>query len=207
MMLACRLNFSMTNFLERINFHFNQNIEVQHLALETLPLLINEAAAMMAHSLLSDGKILSCGNGHGVHDAGYLSTLLLNRYLRERPSLPCVALNSDAAALTVVSHDFGINEIYAKQIRAIGQDGDILFAVSEDGNGGNIIQAIQAAHDREMSVIMLTGRDGGDSASLLTQEDVEIRVPGETLTHTRELHRVIIHSLCDLIDTTIFGEE
>ena len=151
--------------------------------------------------------MLSCGNGGSAGDAQHFSSELLNRFERERPSLPAIALTTDSSTITSIANDYSYNEIFSKQIRALGQPGDVLLAISTSGNSANIIQAIQAAHDREMIVVALTGRDGGDMASLLLPEDVEIRVPAKVTARIQEVHLLAIHCLCDLIDSQLFGSE
>jgi D-sedoheptulose 7-phosphate isomerase len=146
--------------------------------------------------------------GHGsAGDAQHFSSELLNRFERERPSLPAIALTTDSSTLTSIANDYSYNEVFSKQIRALGQPGDVLLAISTSGNSANVIQAIQAAHDREMIVVALTGRDGGGMASLLLPEDVEIRVPSTVTARIQEVHLLAIHCLCDLIDSQLFGSE
>lgn len=160
----------------------------------------------MVNALLNEGKILSCGNGGSAGDAQHFSSELLNRFERERPSLPAVALTTDSSTITSIANDYSHNEVF-QQIRALGQPGDVLLAISTSGNSANVIQAIQAAHDREMLVVALTGRDGGGMASLLLPEDVEIRVPSKITARIQEVHLLAIHCLCDLIDRQLFGSE
>ena len=150
---------------------------------------------------------MPCGNGGSAGDAQHFSSELLNRFERERPSLPAIALTTDTSTITSIANDYSYNEIFSKQIRALGQPGDVLLAISTSGNSANIIQAIQAAHDREMIVVALTGRDGGGMASLLLPEDVEIRVPANVTARIQEVHLLAIHCLCDLIDSQLFGSE
>ena len=181
----------------------------------TLPLLTRDAKSLeitvnfdpQLLKLLNEGKILSCGNGGSAGDAQHFSSELLNRFERERPSLPAVALTTDSSTITSIANDYSYNEIFSKQIRALGQPGDVLLAISTSGNSANVIQAIQAAHDREMTVVALTGRDGGGMASLLLPEDVEIRVPAKVTARIQEVHLLTIHCLCDLIDSQLFGSE
>ncbi|MEL7401623.1 MAG: SIS domain-containing protein, partial [Pseudomonadota bacterium] len=140
-------------------------------------------------------------------DAQHFSSELLNRFERERPSLPAIALTTDPSTMTSIANDYSYNEVFSKQIRALGNPGDVLLAISTSGNSANVIQAIQAAHEREMTVVALTGKDGGGMASLLTADDVEVRVPSDVTARIQEVHLVVIHSLCDFIDCSLFGEE
>ena len=189
----------------RISNHFRDSIETKRRASEELITPIQRAGKLMAQSLLSEGKILSCGNGGSAADAQHFSAELLNRFEKERPGLPAIALTTDTSTLTAIANDYNYNEIFSKQIRAIGYSKDLLLAISTSGNSGNVIEAINAAHDREMAVICLTGKDGGAMAGLLNQNDVEIRAPSDRTARIQEVHLIVIHCLCDLIDMQLFG--
>ena len=191
----------------RIQKLFRDSIETKRQAMEVLIPHIDLASQVMVAALLNEGKILTCGNGGSAGDAQHFSSELLNRFERERPSLPALALTTDTSTLTSIANDYSYNEVFYKQIRALGQPGDILLAISTSGNSANVIQAIQAAHDREMTVVALTGRDGGGMASLLLPEDVEIRVPAKVTARIQEVHLLVIHCLCDQIDQQLFGSE
>ena len=191
----------------RIRQLFQASIDTKLLAMEELVPFIEQAGQVMAQALLSEGKILACGNGGSAGDAQHFSSELLNRFERERPSLPALALTTDSSTITSIANDYSYNEIFSKQIRALGQPGDVLLAISTSGNSANVIQAIQAAHDREMIVVAMTGRDGGGMASLLLPEDVEIRVPSKVTARIQEVHLLTIHCLCDQIDNQLFGSE
>ncbi|OHV12232.1 phosphoheptose isomerase [Kushneria phosphatilytica] len=195
------------DFQERILHHFNDSIDAKTYASEVLPPFIEAASQMMVQALINDGKILACGNGGSAGDSQHFSAELLNRFERERPSLPALALTTDTSTLTSIANDYSYNDVFSKQIRALGQPGDILLAISTSGNSANVVQAIQAAHDREMSVVALTGRDGGNMASLLGQEDCEIRVPATSTARIQEVHLLVLHCLCDLIDHQLFGND
>ena len=191
----------------RIRQLFQASIDTKQQAMEVLAPHIEQASQVMVNALLNEGKMLSCGNGGSAGDAQHFSSELLNRFERERPSLPAIALTTDTSTITSIANDYSFNEIFSKQIRALGQPGDVLLAISTSGNSANIIQAIQAAHDREMIVVALTGRDGGGMASLLLPEDVEIRVPANVTARIQEVQLLAIHCLCDLIDSQLFGSE
>lgn len=193
------------HFQERIGQHFQDSIDTKNLAKAMITAEIEQASDVMVTSLLSGGKILTCGNGGSAGDAQHFSSELLNRFERERPSLPAIALTTDSSTVTSIANDYSYNEIFSKQIRALGNSGDVLLAISTSGNSANVVQAIQAAHDREMRVVALTGKDGGDMASLLQPEDIEIRVPSDVTARIQEVHLVVIHCLCDLIDWQLFG--
>jgi D-sedoheptulose 7-phosphate isomerase len=191
----------------RIRQLFTDSIETKTRAMDVLGPSIEQASQLMVNSLLSEGKLLSCGNGGSAGDAQHFSSELLNRFERERPSLPAIALTTDSSTITSIANDYSYDEVFSKQIRALGQPGDVLLAISTSGNSGNVLQVIQAAHDRDMLVVALTGRDGGAMASLLLPEDVEIRVPARSTARIQEVHLLAIHCLCDLIDRQLFGSE
>lgn len=191
---------------ERIRTLFADSMETKAQAAEVLPEPIATAGQRMVDSLLNGGKVLSCGNGGSAGDAQHFSSELLNRFERERPSLPAMALTTDSSTLTSIANDYSYNEIYSKQVRALGNAGDILLGISTSGNSANVIQGIQAAHDREMVIVALTGRDGGKIAPLLSGDDVELRVPAQSTARIQEVHLLIIHALCDYIDRQLFGE-
>lgn len=192
---------------ERIYQHFNDSIQTKHDALELLPALIESAANSIVQSLLNNGKVLTCGNGGSAGDAQHFSSEMLNRFERERPSLPAIALSTDTSTLTSIANDYSFNEVFSKQIRALGQSGDILLAYTTSGNSGNILEAIRTAHDREMIIIVVTGKDGGQLSSLsfLNENDIELRVPSNSTARIQEVHLLITHCLCDLIDFQLFG--
>lgn len=191
---------------QRIIGHFAASIETKTLSAEELPAYIELGGQMMVNSLLSGGKVLSCGNGGSAGDAQHFSSEMLNRFERERPSLPAMALTTDSSTVTSIANDYSYNEVFSKQIRALGNPGDVLLAISTSGNSANVVQAIKAAHEREMTVVALTGKDGGDMTALLSENDVEIRVPAFVTARIQEVHLLVIHCLCDFIDCALFGE-
>ncbi len=166
---------------------------------------IARAASRIVSSLLGGGKVLSCGNGSSAADAQYFAAQMQHRFERERPGLPAIALNSDAAILTAIALDDGFSEIFSKQVGALGQPGDILLTLSINGTASNMVGAITAARERQMRVIAVTGRDGGEVAARLDAQDVEIRTPAVEAARILENHRLVIHCLCDLIDLELIG--
>ena len=190
----------------RVREHFAESIAVKQAAAEALSQSITSAGQLMASALLDEGKILSCGNGGSAGDSQHFSSELLNRFERERPGLPAMALTTDSSTLTSIANDYAYEDIFAKQIRALGRQNDVLLAISTSGNSENVNRAIVAAHERGMKVVALSGRDGGRMAALLGDDDVEIRVPATRTARIQEVHLVVIHSLCDLIDTTLLGD-
>lgn len=191
----------------RIISHFGASLETKTLSAEQLPPYIEQAGQIMVQSLLNGGKVLSCGNGGSAGDSQHFSSELLNRFERERPSLPAIALTTDSSTVTSIANDYSYNEVFSKQIRALGNEGDVLLAISTSGNSANVIQAIQAAHEKDMKVVALSGKDGGNMASLMIAGDVEIRVPSNVTARIQEVHLLVIHCLCDFIDCSLFGEE
>ncbi len=194
------------DLIERVKQHFNDSIQTKIAATNVLVSPIVQASELMVQALLAGHKILSCGNGGSAADAQHFSSEMLNRFEVERPSLPAFALTTDTSTLTSIANDYSYNEIFAKQIRALGQAGDILLAISTSGNSTNVLHAIQAAHDRNMMIVALTGREGGAITSILHAEDVEICVPAHSTARIQETHLLAIHCLCDLIDQQLFGQ-
>lgn len=193
------------NFNTLIQQHFSESIQIKILSADTLIPVIEKAGHQLARSLLDGHKILCCGNGGSASDAQHFSGELLNRLERERPSLPAMALTTDTSTLTAIGNDYSFDDIFSKQVYAFGQAGDLLIVLTTSGHSKNIIQAVQAAHARQMSVIALTGRDGGEIPALLDKNDIEIRVPSQRTLRIQETHILIIHCLCDLIDEHLFG--
>ena len=191
--------------LQRVRDHFAESIATKETAADALAESIVAAGQVMTESLLADGKILSCGNGGSAADAQHFSSELLNRFEMERPGLPAMALTTDASTVTSISNDYSYEEIFSKQVLALGRPQDVLLGISTSGNSENIIRAIEAAHERGMKVVALSGRDGGRMANLFAEGDVEIRVPATRTARIQEVHLLVIHCLCDLIDTTLLG--
>lgn len=190
----------------RVRDHFAQSIATKQAAVEQLAEHIVAAGQLLSDALLDDGKILSCGNGGSAADSQHFSSELLNRFEMERPGLPAIALTTDSSTLTSISNDYAYEEIFSKQVRALGKSQDILLGISTSGNSENVIRAIAAAHERGMRVVALTGCDGGRMAASFESGDVEIRIPATRTARIQEVHLVVIHCLCDLIDTTLLGE-
>jgi len=190
---------------DRIYQHFTDSIQTKHEALELLAAPIESAASRIVDSLLNNGKVLTCGNGGSAGDAQHFSSEMLNRFERERPSLPAIALSTDTSTITSIANDYSYDEIFAKQLRALGQEGDVLLAYTTSGNSSNIVEAIKVAHDRGLIIIAVTGKDGGQLNALLKENDIELRVPSNSTARIQEVHLVITHCLCDLIDFQLFG--
>lgn len=189
----------------RIINHFSDSIQAKQDSMDVLPENIEYASQKIVNALLDDKKVLCCGNGGSAGDAQHFSSEMLNRFERERPALPAIALTTDTSTITSIANDYSFDDIFAKQIRALGQAGDILLAYTTSGNSGNIVKAINVVHEKEMNVIALTGKDGGAVATLLSEGDIEIRVPSASTARIQEVHLLISHCLCDLIDYQLFG--
>jgi D-sedoheptulose 7-phosphate isomerase len=195
------------DILKRVELHFIRSIETKQRALEIVGPAIVHAAEDIARCLTQKGKILACGNGGSAADAQHFSAEMLNRFETERPGLPAITLTTDASTLTSIANDYTFEEVFSKQVRALGQPGDILLAISTSGNSPNIITAVQAAKERDMAIIALTGRDGGRMADLLGEQDTEIRIPSTSTARIQEVHILAIHCICDLVDQLLFGKE
>ncbi|AWK43595.1 DnaA initiator-associating protein DiaA [Photorhabdus laumondii subsp. laumondii] len=193
--------------LDRIKVCFTESIQTQIAAAEALPDAISRAAIMMVQSLLNGNKILCCGNGGSAATAQRFAANMINRFETERPSLPALSLNADNVVITAISSNKQHDEIYAKQVRALGQPGDVLLAISTHGNSRDIVKAVEAAVTRDMTIVALTGYDGGELAGLLGPQDVEIRIPSHRSTRIQEVHMLTVNCLCDLIDNTLFPHQ
>jgi phosphoheptose isomerase len=191
--------------IERINALFTDSMQLTGHAAASQAASIAAAAQLIVGCFLGGGKLLSCGNGCSAADAQYFAAQMQHRYERERPGLPAVALNSDAATLTAIALDEGFSAIFAKQVNALGHPGDVLLTFSINGTANNMIAAVDAAAERQMRIIALTGRDGGELATRLRSADVEIRAPAVEASRILENHRLVIHCLCDLIDLQLMG--
>ena len=193
--------------VSRIRAHFAASAQLKLDSAEALAPAIARAAEAMTTCLFSDGRILSCGNGGSACDAQHFAAEMVGRFERERPELPAIALSTDTAILTAVANDYTFEQVFAKQVRALGRKGDVLLAISTSGNSGNVIAAIDAAREREMRVVALTGKGGGRIGELLVDGDVHICVPHDRTMRIQEVHLLAIHSLCDAIDRTLLGDE
>ena len=195
----------MTDIDSYIQHSFADSIETKTLSASMLGESIELASALLNRALLAGQKILICGNGGSAADAQHFSAELLNRYERDRPGLPAIALTTDSSTLTAIANDYDYDQIFAKQVTALGQPGDLLLAISTSGQSPSVNQAIIAANENEMSVIALTGRDGGTIAQLLDENSIEIRVPSNVTARIQEVHLLILHILCELVDLQLLG--
>ena len=193
--------------VQRVIDNFEESIQLKSESGKLLAPTIAASAELMTDCLLNEGKILSCGNGGSAGDAQHFSSEMLNRFEMERPGLPAIALTTDSSTLTSIANDYQFADIFSKQIRALGRPGDVLLGISTSGESQNIVHAIDAAHDRDMKVVALTGREGGQITDLIQETDIEIRVPSWSTARIQEVHLIIIHCICDLIDRRLLGQE
>ncbi len=195
------------DFIQRVKDNFAESIRIKTDAGRQLAPGIARAAELMTACLLNGNKLLSCGNGGSAADAQHFASEMINRFELERPGLPAIAMTTDSSVLTSIANDYQYADVFSRQVRALGQAGDILLAISTSGNSHNVIHAIETAYDRSMGVVALTGKDGGQVAEILRKTDLELRVPADSTARIQEVHLMIIHSLCDLIDHKLIGAE
>jgi len=195
------------DLIERINRQFHDSAQTKLDAAEMLAAPIADAVQAMVSSLVNDGRILACGNGGSAADAQHFAAELVGRFEAERQELAAIALTTDSSILTAIANDYSFDVIFAKQVRALGRAGDVLLAISTSGNSANVIAAIEAAHDNELTVVALTGKGGGRIAGLLRDGDVHICVPAERTARIQETHLLAIHCICDGIDCQLLGVE
>ena len=191
--------------LDRVKQNFNESIALKSESAISLGQKIVEASDVILSSLMESCKVMSCGNGGSAADAQHFSSEMLNRFERERPGLAAIALTTDASTVTSVANDYQFADIFAKQIRALGRPGDVVLAITTSGNSSNIVNAIDAAHEQEARIVLLNGRDGGEAARSLGVGDVELRVASNSTARIQEVHLMIIHCVCDLIDDHLLG--
>ena len=191
----------------RVRRQFNESAQLKLRALDVLAEPIARATELIVKCLLANGKILACGNGGSAADSQHFSGELLNRFERERPGLAAIALSTDTSTLTAIANDYDYEQVFSKQVSALGQAGDVLLGISTSGNSKNVARAIAAAHEREMRVVALTGRGGGEIGKLLAAEDVNICVPHSQTARIQEVHLLTVHCLCDCIDSMLLGAD
>lgn len=191
----------------RIHQHFEDSAQIKLQSKDVLTQHITETVRAMVNCLTAEGKILCCGNGGSAADSQHFAAELVNRFEIERPGLAAIALTTDSSVLTSIANDYDYTQIFSKQVRALGRTGDVLLAISTSGNSVNVVAAITAAHERNMRVVALTGRDGGNMGLMLKQGDVHICVPSLITARIQEVHLLVLHCICDGIDQLMFGGE
>ena len=193
-------------FEQRIHQHFIASADLKYQAAEALSTPISRAIEAMWTAVTNGGKVLACGNGGSAADAQHFAAEFVGRYERERPELAALALTTDASVMTAIANDYSYNDIFAKQVRALGQAGDVLLAITTSGNSTNILAAIEAAHNREMVVIALTGKGGGKMNEALGETDIHVCVPHDRTARIQEVHILALHCICDGVDAMLLGE-
>lgn len=191
----------------RIEQHFIDSADLKYQAAPILSKPIAQAITAIVASLTSGGKVLACGNGGSAADAQHFSAEFVGRFERERPELAAIALTTDTSILTAVANDYAFDAVFSRQVRALGQSGDVLIAISTSGNSSNILAAVEAAHARDMVVVALTGRDGGKIGKALRETDVHICVPHPRTARIQEVHLLALHCMCDGVDAVLMGDE
>jgi D-sedoheptulose 7-phosphate isomerase len=192
---------------QRIQQQFFDSADLKYAAAESLTRPIADAVHALVGCITAGGKVLACGNGGSAADAQHFAAEFVGRFERERPPLAAIALTTDSSILTAISNDYDYTAIFAKQVQALGNPGDVLLAISTSGNSANVLAAVQAAKSREMTVIALTGRGGGKLREALGETDVHVCVPHERTARIQEVHLLTIHCLCDAVDLQLLGEQ
>jgi len=192
---------------QRIHQHFIESADLKYQSAEALSKPIAEAVHAIIACVTSGGKVLACGNGGSAADAQHFSAEFVGRFERDRPELAAIALTTDTSIITAIANDYDFSVIFSRQVRALGQPGDVLLAISTSGNSGNVLAAIEAAHEREMVVVGLTGRGGGKMNQALRDTDVHICVPHERTARVQEVHILALHCICDAVDAQLLGDQ
>ena len=195
------------DLINRISENFSESAHLKLQSMDALAGPIAAAAERMVQCLRADGKILACGNGGSAADSQHFAAELLNRFEMERPGLAAIALTTDSSTLTSIANDYDFNQVFSKQVRALGHKNDLLLAISTSGNSKNVLAAIAAAHENGMDVVALTGRNGGSMAAELRETDIHICVPAQSTARIQEVHLLTLHCLCDAIDCLLLGVE
>jgi len=192
---------------QRIEQQFIDSADLKYHAAQLLSKPIAAAVQAILASVTSGGKVLACGNGGSAADAQHFAAEFVGRYERERPELAAIALTTDSSILTAIANDYDYKAVFAKQVRALGGAGDVLLAISTSGNSANVLAAIEAAHEREMVVVALTGKGGGTMAQVLRETDVHISVPHDRTARIQEVHLLALHCICDGVDAQLLGDQ
>ena len=192
---------------DRIHGHFLASAQLHLEAAEILSPTIEQAAQTIVQSLTQGGKVLVCGNGSSAADAQRFAATMINRFEQERPGLAAIALTTDTCILTSIANDYAYEQVFARQVKALGLPGDVLLAITTSGNSPSVLEAVAAAHTRGMSVIALTGHNGGRLAEQIREGDVHLCVPAESSARIQEIHLLTIHCLCDAVDSVLLGVE
>src|SRR5258706_12049695 len=195
------------NLATHIRRHFDEAIELKRRMANAFPAEIGGAGEALAEALKADRKVLACGNGGSAADSQHFAAEIVGRFERERPGMPAIALTTDTSAITAIANDYSYDVVFSKQVESLGRAGDFLLAISTSGNSRSVVEAIDAAHSRKMHVIALTGRDGGAMAKRLAPGDFHLNVGHQRTMRVQEVHLLVIHCLCEVVDNVIFGEK
>ncbi len=205
--MTCRTVIIPPMLEQRIEQQFIDSADLKYQAAQVLSKPIAAAVQALLACVTSGGKVLACGNGGSAADAQHFAAEFVGRFERERPELGAIALTTDSSILTAIANDYDFNQIFVKQVRALGQPGDVMLAISTSGNSANILAAIEAAHEREMTIVAMTGKGGGKIGMALRDTDVHICVPHDRTARIQEVHLLVLHCLCDGVDTQLLGEQ
>ncbi len=195
------------DLINRISENFSESAHLKLQSMDALAGPIAAAAERMVQCLKLDGKIMACGNGGSAADSQHFASELLNRFEMERPGLAAIALTTDTSTLTSIANDYDYDQVFSKQVRALGQKNDLLLAISTSGNSKNVLAAVLAAHENGLGVVALTGRNGGKLTEILQPSDIHICVPAQSTARIQEVHLLTLHCLCDAIDCLLLGVE
>jgi D-sedoheptulose 7-phosphate isomerase len=197
----------MTMLEQRIQQQFFDSADLKYAAAEVLAKPIADAVSAIVGAITAGGKVLACGNGGSASDAQHFAAEFVGRFERERPGLAAISLSTDTSILTAIGNDYDFSTVFSKQVQALGSPGDVLLAITTSGNSTNVLAAVEAAHAKDMTVIALTGRQGGKMRTLLSETDVHICVPHERTARIQEVHILAIHCICDAVDLQLLGEQ
>jgi D-sedoheptulose 7-phosphate isomerase len=192
---------------QRIEQQFIDSADLKYQSAQTLSKPIAAAVGALLMCVTGGGKVMACGNGGSAADAQHFAAEFVGRFERERPELGAIALSTDSSILTAIANDYHFDQIFSKQVRALGQPGDVLLAISTSGNSRNVLAAIEAAHERDLIVVALTGKGGGKIGQVLRETDVHICVPHDRTARIQEVHLLVLHCLCDGVDSQLLGEQ
>ena len=192
---------------QRIEQQFIDSADLKYQSAQTLSKPIAAAVGALLMCVTGGGKVMACGNGGSAADAHHFAAEFVGRFERERPELGAIALSTDSSIITAIANDYNFDQIFSKQVRALGQPGDVLLAISTSGNSRNVLAAIEAAHERDLIVVALTGKGGGKIAQLLRETDVHVCVPHDRTARIQEVHLLVLHCLCDGVDSQLLGEQ
>ena len=199
--------YDSTMLEQRIEQQFIDSADLKYQSAQTLSKPIAAAVGALLMCVTGGGKVMACGNGGSAADAQHFAAEFVGRFERERPELGAIALSTDSSILTAIANDYHFDQIFSKQVRALGQPGDVLLAISTSGNSRNVLAAIEAAHERDLIVVALTGKGGGKIAQVLRETDVHICVPHDRTARIQEVHLLVLHCLCDGVDSQLLGEQ